>query len=113
MYFFLRAIKIACVPFGQIPKRNQKRFSALLQRPTRNGLKDETEKLAPKIAKFELATKLKHVSVFSSFHPTGTPSVKLTAQADAYLFTKWLCLRRRQRTRISDAGGAPNSLRTA
>ncbi|SBV90871.1 hypothetical protein KL86DYS1_10187 [uncultured Dysgonomonas sp.] len=33
--------------------------------------------------KYELADKLKHVFVFSSFNPTGTPSMKLTAQADA------------------------------
>jgi hypothetical protein len=27
MHFFLRGIKIPCVPFGQSPKRNQKCFS--------------------------------------------------------------------------------------
>ncbi|MDR2003483.1 MAG: hypothetical protein LBQ74_10665, partial [Prevotella sp.] len=67
-------------------------FSAPLQRPTRNGLKDETEKLALKVVKYELADKLKHVSVFSSFNPTGTPSMKLTAQADARIGAKLLHL---------------------
>ncbi|MFV0311095.1 MAG: hypothetical protein ACK5KN_05535 [Dysgonomonas sp.] len=56
------------------------------------GLKDETEKLALKVVKYELADKLKHVSVFSSFNPTGTPSMKLTAQADARIGAKLLHL---------------------
>ena len=73
MHLYYAQSQIACVPFAQSRKRNQKRFSAPLQRPTRNGQKDETEKLAGKIAQSESADKLKHVSVFFVFSSYGCP----------------------------------------